>query len=332
VWAFGTFVILARSRDTGTLTSSIAFSSLSLFELLNQPLIHVVDGLEHVETVINSFDRIQQYLMSDERDDQRTSPSSIKSAVFDTDSSHEPETDHDIVHLKELKPNKGTSTRAVRVHDASISYTPEGPTILKNMTFEIPKGKTTAIFGPVGSGKTTVLKLLLGELPAKTGLVSTTFSRAAFCPQSPWITFGTIRSNIVGQSVWDMVWYDTVTRACALTADFKEMPLGDQTSTGTSGSRLSGGQQMRISFARALYSRHPVMIMDDVLTGLDRTTERSILDAVFSTTGLLQQLQATVVWATNSGKCTTARVIILTTCGNHTNALKYLICDTQIML
>lgn len=61
------------------------------------------------------------------------------------------------------------------------------------------------------------------------------------------------------------------------------------------------------SFARALYSRNPVMILDDVLTGLDRATERHIIDSVFGPDGLLQILNTTVVLATNSGN---ARFII----------------------
>ncbi|KAI1076073.1 ABC multidrug transporter [Whalleya microplaca] len=301
VWGFGVYILLARARNTETLSSSVAFAALSLFELLNQPLIHVVDGLEHIQTVVNSFNRIQQYLMSDEREDHRISPGSVKPLAFDSSSSQESESGHhSVVSLKELNSSMDNSTTAAILNDASAGYSQDGPSILKDLTFDVPQGKTTVIFGPVGSGKSTVLKLLLGELAAKTGSVSTAFSRAAFCPQSPWIIWGTIRSNITGLSAWEQPWYDTVTRACALTADFKELPLGDETNTGTSGSRLSGGQQMRVSFARALYSRNPVMILDDVLTGLDRTTERRILDAVFGPTGLLKQLGTTVVLATNS--------------------------------
>jgi ATP-binding cassette subfamily C (CFTR/MRP) protein 1 len=180
------------------------------------------------------------------------------------------------------------------------------------------------ICGPVGSGKSTLLKLLLGEMPFTSGSVATRFSRAAYCSQSPWSIWGTVQNNIVGISEWDKTWYDTIVSACALSADFEELPNGDQTHVGTRGSRLSGGQQMRVvstqishnfrtkctqSLARAIYSRNTIMILDDVLAGLDRATERHILDAVFAPDGLLKKLNSTVILATSSGTTLHAKSI-----------------------
>ena len=102
------------------------------------------------------------------------------------------------------------------------------------------------VTGPVGCGKSTLLKLLLGELPEISGSIITSFAKAAYCPQAPWITWGTIKDNIVGMSKWDKPWYNTVVRACALVADLESLPDGDQTKTGTRGSRLSGGQKIRV--------------------------------------------------------------------------------------
>jgi ABC-type transport system involved in cytochrome bd biosynthesis fused ATPase/permease subunit len=102
------------------------------------------------------------------------------------------------------------------------------------------------IVGPVGCGKSTLLRVLLGEVPEVSGIISTTFKNAAYCSQSPWITFGTVRQNIVGASQWDQKWYDTVIQACSLQADLQQLPSGDQTKVGVRGSRLSGGQQMRV--------------------------------------------------------------------------------------
>lgn len=282
------------------MTEGIAFAALSLFELMNQPLIHIVDSFEHIQTVANSFRRIQEYLLSDEREDYRitsaTKPpsSEVLSKSNEKDGMSMKETPASI-SIMELEKSPMVAT----IKDASTGYEEE-LAILKNLNFDIPRGQTTMIFGPVGSGKSTLLKLLLGEMPFTSGTIITSFTKAAFCPQTPWITWGSVQSNILGISEYEKVWYDTVVKACSLSTDFEELPVGDQTNTGTRGSRLSGGQQMRVSFARALYSRNPIIILDDVLTGLDRTTERSILNGVFGPDGLLKNMKTTVVMATNT--------------------------------
>lgn len=301
VWGYGVYILLARSRDTETLTEGIAFAALSLFELMNQPLIHIVDGFEHIQTVANSFRRIQEYLMSEEREDYRITPANLSSSSSEVSSNGE---EKELQTLHKQTPSVSIadlekSQIAASVTDASTGYE-ENSVILKNLSFDVPLGQTTMIFGPVGCGKSTMLRLLLGEMPSASGSVITAFSKAAFCPQTPWITWGSVRSNILGMSAYEKTWYDTVVQACALSTDFEELPNGDQTNTGTRGSRLSGGQQMRLSFARALYSRNPVIILDDVLTGLDRTTERSILDNVFGINGLLKKMNTTVVMTTNT--------------------------------
>ncbi|KFY91854.1 hypothetical protein V498_05291 [Pseudogymnoascus sp. VKM F-4517 (FW-2822)] len=299
VFGFATYIFLDKANNSLGLTEGIAFASLSAFELLDGPMVVIIDGFEHVQTVINSFRRIQEYLLSEERADYRSSLEDIR-----------PSSRSRVSRYQRYEGNAAfeDSPRSISVdpefevivEDASASYVPEDDTVLQNLSFQIPRGQTTMIFGPVGSGKSTLLKLLLGEMPYVTGSVATGFVKAAYCPQSPWSTWGTIRSNVVGKSAWDEKWYNTVVSACALSEDFTELANGDQTATGSEGSGLSGGQKMRLSFARALYSRNPVMILDDVLTGLDRATERHIIDAVFGPKGLLEKLNSTVVLATNS--------------------------------
>jgi ATP-binding cassette subfamily C (CFTR/MRP) protein 1 len=205
-----------------------------------------IGSFEEIQTLITSFNRIQEYLLSKERIDTRIIPSIIGKTVKIPRSLSNDEG----VELKDLssplkKATSDDSVVAIAVQSATAGYSP-GNLVLNDITFQIFHGKTTMILGPVGSGKSTLLKLLLGEIPETSGSVLTTFSKSAFCPQSPWITWGTIQSNILGMSKWDQSWYNTVVRACALSADFQELPDGDQTKTGTRGSRLSGGQQKRI--------------------------------------------------------------------------------------
>ena len=206
---------------------------------------YAIDGFEHIQTVINSFRRVQEYLLSKEQEDYRTLLASVTPSSSSC-LSHEQKDDEKRPLDNLPSSNLVDSEFAVIVKDLSASYTLEGHPVLQNATFHIPRGQITMILGPVGSGKSTLLRVLLGEMPSISGSVATSFSRAAYCPQSPWSTWGTVQNNIVGMSAWDEKWYNTVVSACALSEDFKELANGDQTHTGVRGSRLSGGQQMRV--------------------------------------------------------------------------------------
>lgn len=162
----------------------------------------------------------------------------------------------------------------------------------------------TILVGPVGCGKSTLLKGLLGETPQTSCRVSMPSSEIAYGDQSAWIMNGSILDNITAgmESDFDAGWYKTVCHACALDIDFRQMPDGDSTVVGSKGVKMSGGQRQRISLARALYSRAELVILDDVLAGLDSVTEELVFKRVFGRDGLLRGLGATVVLATHSVK------------------------------
>ncbi|TKA78197.1 hypothetical protein B0A49_05202 [Cryomyces minteri] len=122
----------------------------------------------------------------------------------------------------------------------------------------------------------------------------------AYCAQSPWLRNLTLRENILGESAFNRVWYGTVTRTCGLQTDFSTLRKGDETMVGTKGISLSGGQKNRIALARAVYSRKPVLIVDDILSGLDQSTEKKIFHRVFGRNGILKRSNTTVVLATHS--------------------------------
>lgn len=209
----------------------MAFSALTLFFLLDQPMIGFVDGSEDVMAVVNCFQQIQKHLLDRERTDCRMTHSPEVTRLIDVD-------------LVEGQSDRGLSCASAR--DLSAAWSVDDEPILRNLNFDITTGLTTMIVGPVGCGKSTLLRVLLGEIPEVSGTISTTFMNAAYCSQSPWITFGTIRQNIVGASQWEQQWYDIVIQACSLQIDLQQLPAGDQTKVGVRGSRLSGGQQMRV--------------------------------------------------------------------------------------
>ncbi|KAJ8611715.1 hypothetical protein MRB53_037826 [Persea americana] len=305
-FGFGTYILIAKARGTTTLTSGTAFGALTLFALLDSPMISFIDGLEELKTVVNCFRRIQEHLLEDERVDCRNML--LQGSSIETVPDQSTLAECSDISLDTF-PNTSSIDKGVNHwHEEALAlakgvcagYAADRPNVLQDLDFELPRGQVTMILGPVACGKSTLLRLLLGELSHVEGIVTTTFQHAAFCSQAPWITFGSIQQNILGAMTWDGPFYSAVTQACGLQKDFEDFPDGDQTKVGTRGSRLSGGQQMRVSLARALYARTSTVILDDVLTGLDRKTEQAVLESVFGKTGLVKRERTSVVMATNS--------------------------------
>jgi ATP-binding cassette subfamily C (CFTR/MRP) protein 1 len=120
------------------------------------------------------------------------------------------------------------------------------------------------IVGPVGCGKSTLLKALLGEVPLLSGSIIISSLEVAFCDQTPWHMNGTIQESIVGVGKMETTWYSTVLRACALVEDFHQLSKGDQTTIGSNGISLSGGQSQRIVSTPLLFQIcvNEVMLID----------------------------------------------------------------------
>ena len=142
------------------------------------------------------------------------------------------------------------------------------------------------------------------SLAGETKLVSGTFAQPnsgiAFCDQAVWLRNATIQQNILGEDDLDEAWYSMVLSACGLVQDLQGMKRGDQTPVGSQGISLSGGQKNRLALARALYARKPVLVIDDMLAGLDNMTEKLVFDRVFGRNGLLRKSNATVILATHA--------------------------------
>lgn len=138
---------------------------------------------------------------------------------------------------------------------------------LENLNVEIEKGKLYAVIGMVGSGKTSFLSAILGEISLVEGQVKINGSMS-YASQEAWVFGSTIRQNILFGQSYDRQRYQKVIKACALLKDFKQFPQGDQTIVGERGSSLSGGQKARINLARALYRQSDIYLLDDPLSAV----------------------------------------------------------------
>ena len=134
-----------------------------------------------------------------------------------------------------------------------------------------------AVIGTVGSGKSSLLAALAGDMRKTQGKVKMGASRA-FCPQYAWIQNSTVKENILFGKRYDRKWYNQVIDACALRPDLEMLAAGDQTEIGERGITVSGGQKQRLNIARAIYFDADIILMDDPLSAVDAHVGRHIMD------------------------------------------------------
>lgn len=159
------------------------------------------------------------------------------------------------------------------------------PFHLTALDFRPPAGKMTLVCGPTGSGKSSLLSGILGEMELIDGTISLPkqplsllSGGVTYCSQTAWLETMSIRDNIVFGQYFDQERYDQVMDCCCLKPDLETFPDGDQTEIGENGVSLSGGQKARVALARAVYSRSPVLLLDDVLAAVDSHTAKKLVD------------------------------------------------------
>ncbi|CAL8071482.1 unnamed protein product [Orchesella dallaii] len=151
---------------------------------------------------------------------------------------------------------------------------------LSEISIAIPKEKLTVVVGATGSGKTSLISAILGEMRKSCGEI--TWAKGisiAYAAQKPWMLNASVRDNILFGKPFKPGRYKKVIQACALQPDIDILPENDLTEIGQKGINLSGGQKQRIATARALYSNANVVILDDPLSALDVEVAHHVLDA-----------------------------------------------------
>ncbi|KZV81212.1 P-loop containing nucleoside triphosphate hydrolase protein [Exidia glandulosa HHB12029] len=164
---------------------------------------------------------------------------------------------------------------------------------LRDINVVFPRGQLSVITGATGSGKSSLLSALLGEMKCLEGRVllpkyvhrvdpATGLSESvSYCAQHPWLESKTIRENIVFGSSFDQERYNAVLNACVLIQDINQFEDGDATEIGDKGIVLSGGQKARVALARAVYARTRTVILDDVLSAVDTHTASALIQTCF---------------------------------------------------
>ena len=276
VVTFAVFAIQARVQGFENLDTNKAFTSLSIITLLTSPASKLLTTVPSTAAAFGCFERLQAFLLISPAPDSR-----------------------------EQLPvaEKHVQGALVRIENVHVRPRPDAKLVLQGASLDIEASTFNVISSQVGAGKTTLMKLILGELTCDAGRVSIADIQTAYCAQKPWLPNGTLEEVICTASDLSLIdheWYKTVLKACALDEDFGRLEVSDQAVIGSGGLKLSGGQKQRISLARALYIRPKLLLLDDIFSALDVRTEIAISQRLFGDGGLMRMLGTTTVLTTHS--------------------------------
>ncbi|KAF8235236.1 multidrug resistance-associated ABC transporter [Tricholoma matsutake] len=287
------------------LNVAIIFSSLQLFNIIRAPLMFIPFVFAALSDALVALSRISKFLNAEELAEPYTIDYELKNAVtvngdFTWETAGKLEgnkfsagtreggMDGGWTGRKGKRPKgKGeaalpVSVSAKQVGGAEMEDSPkkadDKPFELRDVKFNVPKGAFVAIVGRVGSGKSSVLQGLIGEMRRTRGEVVFGGS-VAYVPQTAWIRNATLRENIVFGQADDEQRFRAVIHACGLEHDLDMLPHREHTEIGEKGINLSGKHiAARVSLARAAFSQSDIVLMDDPLSAVDAHVGKAILD------------------------------------------------------
>ncbi|EDL94263.1 rCG57643, isoform CRA_a [Rattus norvegicus] len=250
-----TFSVYVLVDSANVLNAEKAFTSITLFNILRFPLSMLPMVTSSILQASVSVDRLERYLGGDDLD-----TSAIRRVSnFD---------------------------KAVKFSEASFTWDPDLEATIQDVNLDIKPGQLVAVVGTVGSGKSSLVSAMLGEMENVHGHITIQGS-TAYVPQQSWIQNGTIKDNILFGSEYNEKKYQQVLKACALLPDLEILPGGDMAEIGEKGINLSGGQKQRVSLARAAYQDADIYILDDPLSAVDAHVGKHIFNKVVGPNGLL---------------------------------------------
>ncbi|CAM5157939.1 unnamed protein product [Natator depressus] len=250
------FAVYVMVDEKNILDAQKAFTSISLFNVLRFPMAMLPIVISSLVQTSVSTERLERYLGSGDLD-----PSAIR---------HDPSVDC-----------------AMQFSEASFAWEQGAEPVIREVTLDIKPGCLVAVVGAVGSGKSSLVSAVLGEMENLKGHINIQGS-VAYVPQQAWIQNTTLKDNILFGLELDEARYQRVVEACALLPDLKLLPGGDLTEIGEKGINLSGGQKQRVSLARAVYSNADIYLLDDPLSAVDAHVGKHLFDQVLGPDGLLQ--------------------------------------------
>uniref|UniRef100_A0A665VE18 ATP-binding cassette, sub-family C (CFTR/MRP), member 2 n=1 Tax=Echeneis naucrates TaxID=173247 RepID=A0A665VE18_ECHNA len=246
--SLATFAVFVGVSSENVLTAEKAFTSISLFNILRFPLAMLPMLIAAIVQTTVSRKRLEKFLGGDDLENDLVQ--------------HDP----------------SFSMFTISIHSCN--------SVISLFVDSFP-GRLVAVVGAVGSGKSSLISALLGEMHSSKGLINIQGS-LAFVPQQAWIQNATLRDNILFGSLHEERRLQEVIQACALAPDLELLAAGDLTEIGEKGINLSGGQKQRVSLARAVYSQADIYLLDDPLSAVDSHVGKHLFDKVIGPNGLLR--------------------------------------------
>ncbi|KAL5086662.1 hypothetical protein Trisim1_008747 [Trichoderma cf. simile WF8] len=292
VGAFVMYSLLRHTRFGNTVDPATVFSSLALLTLVAQPLMQLMFVLPMILGSLGCFARIEKYLLSRSQPKNTETLAEIVSLEHSADS----KSGFQSIELDELSSSK----HLISLRDATFCFDDESDAVLRNLSASVPQASLIMVTGPVGCGKSALLLAMLGEMTLAHGSVDRRpHLRSSYCAQETWLPNMSIRKIILGPSEFNASWYREVIHACALEQDLASLVEGDETAVGAGGIMLSGGQKQRVGLARALYAKPQLILLDDITSGLDATTEQAVVQRVLGADGLCRTYDMSVLLSTH---------------------------------
>ncbi|THU88444.1 P-loop containing nucleoside triphosphate hydrolase protein [Dendrothele bispora CBS 962.96] len=258
-----------------TLTASVVFSSMTVFDMLRDQLHIIFNTITLVMTGKVSLDRVSSFLRETELLDSFSEKTPDSEYFIPADESQEQEIGFRNASFTWSSDVDGTLTPSKRKFLLKIE---------DELIFQ--KGCINLIIGETGSGKTSLLMALLSEMHFIPSSPDSWYNLprgggVAYAAQESWVLNETIKENILFGAPLDEGRYKKVIYQCGLERDITLFEAGDATEVGEKGLTLSGGQKARITLARAIYSNAEIILLDDVLAALDVHTSKWIIEKCF---------------------------------------------------
>jgi len=283
------FSLLTYWLTGNQVTPVIGFTIVSVYNTLRYPLLMAPLAINSLSDAVTALKRLDEFFAHEEIQEAKRYPlptdSNVTISIVSVFFLQITLTIELLFCFFNLKKN---STFKWDDKDESSDFS------LKNFNFEARKNKVTAVVGDVGSGKSSFLAALLGQMKHINGECKV-FGSISYVPQEAWLLNMSLRDNIIFGSDYDEKHYKNVIKVCALQRDLSLMPDGDKTEIGERGINLSGGQRQRISLARCVYKMSDVVLLDDPLSAVDQHVGKHIFNQCIK--GILHE--KTVIFVTH---------------------------------
>ncbi|TMW62285.1 hypothetical protein Poli38472_009778 [Pythium oligandrum] len=284
----GALILGVYVTVAGTLTVTESFTLIALVNISRLAVSLFPLAVASISQAETAFSRMDTYMESDElRLKSPSSPLLLESSTSHQEKSHEVKGSISIRNANFIWSSAAETTvpevvvdktESASISDASPAVEVQKSFTLDGVNVEVDAGSLVMIVGTVGSGKTSLLNALLGEMVRLSGTCEVS-GEVSYVSQEAWIRNSSVKDNILFESPFDADRYEQVLEATQLALDLHALPNGDQTEIGERGINMSGGQKARVSIARAMYRRdYDILVLDDPLSAVDPHVAHAIFN------------------------------------------------------